>query len=203
MLFRKNLLETISLIAMSSFITNFAFGIEGPGAGVNDRYSQRSKGNFLKFLKNQKLADARFHIGLNAGINSPNAGNASDSPEFGINVGLQPKSPISVGAEVSTTTIDNNNNDNDYQRTTALMKGNYNFGGDIPIIRTSYVGAGAGPVFVDGKIEWAIAPQAGFDIPLNNRKLHDIISLGVNAKYLAISDEDDAGVLSGVVKYWY
>lgn len=162
-----------------------------------DRARGRLEGTFPEVRASETEDDKRLHMGLTAGINDPE--NTEASPEFGINVGFQPVVPFGVGADVSTTQLDDGTDD---QRTTVLAKGTYNFGGDVPVLRSTWIGVGAGPVIIDDKFEWAAAPIAGFDIPLSS-KMHDVLSLGVDAKYLFISDREDGLVASAAVKYWY
>lgn len=139
----------------------------------------------------------RLHMGLTAGVSSPR-GDADSSPEFGINVGFQPYVPFGLGAEVITAELDNTN----IQRTSILARGTYNFGGDIPVLRSSYLGVTAGPMFVDGKTEFSTGPIAGFDIPLQNQT-SNFLSLGLQAKYLWTTDTQDALSAGVALKYWY
>lgn len=139
----------------------------------------------------------RIHMGLTGGVSSPR-GDAESSPEFGINVGFQPYVPFGLGAEVITAELDETN----IQRTSILARGTYNFGGDIPILRSSYLGATTGPMFVDGKTEWSAGPLVGFDIPLQNQT-SNFISLGLQAKYLWTTNTQDALSAGLALKYWY
>ena len=139
----------------------------------------------------------RLHMGLTAGVNSPN-GAAGSSAEYGINVGFQPYVPFGLGAEVVTAELDKTN----IQRTSVLARGTYNFGGDIPVLRSSYMGATAGPMFVDGSTEWSVGPLAGFDIPLQDQT-SNFLSLGLQAKYLWTTSSQDAFSAGLALKYWY
>lgn len=139
----------------------------------------------------------KMHMGLTAGVSSPN-GDAESSPEFGINVGFQPYVPFGLGAEVITAELD----ETDIQRTSVLARGTYNFGGDIPVLRSSYVGVTAGPMFVDSEVEWSVGPLAGFDIPLT-QAASNFLSLGLQAKYLYTTDTQDAFSGGVALKYWY
>ena len=139
----------------------------------------------------------RLHMGLTAGVSSPR-GDAESSPEFGINVGFQPYVPFGLGAEIITAELDETN----VQRTSVLARGTYNFGGDIPVLRSSYLGVTAGPMFVDGDTEFAVGPLAGFDIPLQNQS-SNFLSLGLQAKYLWTTETQDALSAGLALKYWY
>lgn len=139
----------------------------------------------------------RVHMGLTAGVNNPN-GDIQSSPEFGINVGFQPYVPFGLGAEVTTTNLDNS----DVQRTNVLARGTYNFGGDIPVLRSSYVGVTAGPMFNESQVEWSVGPVAGFDIPLTSQS-SNFLSLGLQAKYLYTTNVEDSFSGGLALKYWY
>ncbi len=165
-----------------------------------DRVGNKMEGTFPEVRAAQSKDDLRFHMGLTAGVNSPDSNLDNDeSAEYGINVGFQPLVPFGVGAEITTTELDDGTND---QRTSVLARGTYNFGGDIPILKNMWLGAAGGPVIIDNKFEWAVAPTAGFDIPLST-KMHDVISIGLNAKYMYISNVPDSLVAAAAVKYWY
>ena len=139
----------------------------------------------------------RIHMGLTAGISSPR-GAAESSSEFGVNIGFQPYVPFGLGAEVITAELDDTN----IQRTSVLGRATYNFGGDIPVLKSSFLGLTAGPMFVDGRTEWSMGPMVGFDIPLQASS-SNFLSLGLQAKYLWTTGSQDA-LSSGVaLKYWY
>ncbi|NOT78082.1 MAG: hypothetical protein HOP07_03660 [Bacteriovoracaceae bacterium] len=139
----------------------------------------------------------KMHMGLTAGLNNPN-GDIDSAPEFGINVGYQPSIPIGVGAEVVTTELDNS----DVQKTSVLGRGTYNFGGNVPVLRSSYVGVTAGPLFLDSSTKWSAGPVAGFDIPIQS-KSRDYLSLGLTAKYLYTTEIQDSFSTGLALKYWY
>jgi hypothetical protein len=139
----------------------------------------------------------RIHMGLTAGVNNPN-GDADSTPEFGINVGFQPYVPFGLGAEITTAELD----ETDIQRTSVLARGTYNFGGDIPVLKSSYVGVVTGPMFVDSQVEWSVGPTAGFDIPLT-QATSNFLSLGLQAKYLYTTDVQDSFSAGLALKYWY
>lgn len=139
----------------------------------------------------------RIHMGLTAGVNSPN-GDAESTPEYGINIGFQPYIPFGVGAEVITAELDESN----IQRTSILARGTYNFGGDIAVLRNSYIGVNTGPMFIDGQTEWSFGPLVGFDIPLQDQ-VSNFLSLGLQAKYLYTTETQDSFSAGLALKYWY
>jgi hypothetical protein len=141
----------------------------------------------------------RMHMGLTAGVTNPN-GATKSSPEFGIDLGFQPYVPFGLGAEITTSELDKTN----IQNTNFLVRGTYNFGGDVPVLRSSYVGLVTGPMFQsqNGATEWSIGPVAGFDIPLQD-KSSGYLSLGLTAKYLYTTTVPDSFSAGAAVKYWY
>lgn len=162
-----------------------------------DAVGNRMEGTFPEVRAVEDKDEYKLHMGLTAGLNDPKG--VDSSPEFGINVGFQPIVPFGLSLDASTSKLDDGS---DEQRTTVLANGTYNFGGDIPVLKSSYLGVGGGPVIVDEKFEWAVAPVLGFDIPLTN-KTHDYLSVGLNAKYLFVSDTPDSFITAAAVKYWY
>jgi len=145
--------------------------------------------------------ELKVHMGLNLGFNTPE-GSHDTTSNLGVEVGYQPYIPFGVGAELFTSQIDSDNNQ-DEQRTSLLARGTYNFGGEAPIVEYSWVGLSAGPVYADGVWEVGVAPQLGFDIPATKINGQDL-TLGANAKFLVTStDSPDAFMANFAVKYWY
>ncbi len=128
-----------------------------------------------------------------------------EAVEYGVEFGYQPFVPLGLAVELSGYTSDSEGPDSGLTRTKLLGKGLYNFGGTIPVIRYSYVGAGIGPVYdnVENETDWNLGfqPVAGFDIPLGQAER---ISLGANVAYLLVTgDNVDAVSAAGQVKYWF
>jgi hypothetical protein len=143
--------------------------------------------------------EARMHVGINTGINIPE-GDHGATPELGIDIGVQPVIPFGVGLELSTSRFDGADNEL-YRRTTLLARGTYNFGGDTPVIRYSYLGLAAGPVFLHDGTELGVAPIMGFDVPITEDHR---CSLGFIAKYLFVTSDDPNSLMtSAAVKYWF
>lgn len=155
-------------------------------------------------LKKSPADEMAYSMGLTAGVNAPESTN-DDTGVAGAIIGFQPVAPLGLGLEVNTSRF-NNGDDQNYKSIATLARATYNFGGDIPVIRDSFLGAAGGPLFLSNsntdQTEWGIAPLAGFDIPLAERK-RDVISLGLDAKYLITTDTPDAIVAQGAVKYWF
>lgn len=141
-------------------------------------------------------------FGLTAGSVDPE-GAYRPAAEYGINFGYQPYAPIGFGVSLSGSKTDNDVGTK-LDRTTALITSSYNLGGEIPVIRYSYLGAGIGAVFESDETKSAFAPViVGFDIPLK-QAAKDYISLGLDAKYLIVNGSNpDVLAMNGVVKYWF
>ncbi len=147
------------------------------------------------------------HLGLQAGYANPEY-DYNAAVEYGIDVGFQPFVPFGLGFEVSTLSSDGQN-DQDLDRTKAMVRGTYNFGGTNEFIRISYVGLGLGAVWDsvgnDDAVNLGMAPTVGFDYPIaafggESRYL----SLGANAKYLIVgANMPDTFSLNGQMKYWF
>jgi len=144
------------------------------------------------------------HLGLRLGVAEPE-GELNSGIQIAVEYGLQFYVPYSLAVEVGHEAYDEAGFD--FNRTSVLMKGNYNFGGDIPVIKYSYVGLGLGLAWEDDSINDGLAalivPQVGFDVPINGF-LNDRISLGANVGYtFTTRGTPDVFAASGVVKYWF
>ena len=171
-------------------------------AQVPDAEEKKDPGPTFPEVKTvHNIEERRIHLGVNFGINSPE-GSRGSTPELGIEMGFQPLIPFGLSLELSTSRF-SSDDDEFYQRTTILGKGTYNFGGDIPVVRYSYVGLGAGPVFLSDGTELGVAPLMGFDIPLFGDTDHSY-SLGFMTRYLFVTSKDpDSLINSAAFKYWY
>lgn len=146
------------------------------------------------------------HVGAIIGFQEPE-GSGGAGPDYGLDIGFQPYIPFGFGLELSGS------RNTEVDQTRLLIRGTYNFGGDIPVISNSYIGAGIGPVIGSvgdsDRVLLGFAPMVGFDIPVyafsslsEGRK--DFLTLGLHAKYLILEGSDpDALSANGVVKYWF
>lgn len=146
------------------------------------------------------------HVGVLLGFSEPD-GSGGAGADYGVDIGFQPYVPFGFGLELSGS------NNTEVQQTRLLVRGTYNFGGAIPVIKNSYVGAGLGPVIGSvgerDRVLLGLAPMIGFDIPVyrfssvsEGRK--DYVSLGLHAKYLILEGSDpDALSANAVAKYWF
>ncbi|MES2803575.1 MAG: hypothetical protein V4654_13860 [Bdellovibrionota bacterium] len=143
-------------------------------------------------------------MGLMIGTFVPDDGNVA-TPNVGIDFMFQPRIPFGFGFEATHARPESTVTGERLEHTTVLAKAQYNFGGTIPVIRSSYVGIGAGAQFQESDTQFAAAPIVGFDIPLRDEISH--MSLGANAKYLYVEGNEDtdsnATSINGVVKFWY
>lgn len=181
-------------------LTASAFTYAQPAQTTVQPTAPEEVGPTLPLVKEvQNKEESRIHVGFNFGINNPE-GSRSSSPEAGIEIGYQPLIPFGLSLELSTSRFDSSH-DEFHRRTTMLMRGTYNFGGDIPVIRYSYFGLAAGAVFLSDGTELGLAPVAGFDVPLTDDHAW---SLGFMAKYLFVVSEDpDSLITSASLKHLF
>jgi hypothetical protein len=123
---------------------------------------------------------------------------------YGVEYGWQPYLPYGAAIELSGYVSDHKGIEPTLTRTRLFGKANYNFGGTIPVIKDSYVGLGLGPVWDNfnhhSDIEFGIAPQIGFDLPVTGTPL----TLGLNANYMFVGGaKPDVFALNGMAKYWF
>lgn len=171
---------------------------------------QASTTTFPKASEEQAApSERRPHIGLTLGTMNPD-NNYSTAFEYGVDAGFQPWVPFGVGLEVSFVSTDRAQGarDQSLNRVTILPRVTYNLGGNIPVIRSMYLGLGAGAIIDDGSpnqgAHLGVAPLAGFDIPLVENRTRDFVSLGLSTKYLLVSGPSpDAFSINGLVKYWF
>lgn len=187
----------LCILALSLATTSFAFAQTDSSATTTEAAPE--VGPTLPLIKEvQNSEEFRFHLGFNLGINIPE-GSRGATPELGFDIGFQPLIPFGLGLEISTSRFDDSH-DAFHRRTTALVRSTYNFGGDIPVIKYSYLGFAAGPVFLSDGTEFGFAPIAGFDVRLSEE--HNC-SLGFVTKYLFVTSKDpDSLMTSAAVKFW-
>jgi hypothetical protein len=151
----------------------------------------------------QGVAETKPSLGVIGGMTNSSDQHRTGSA-IGLEYGFQPYIPY--GAAVELSLADQPDQSSTLTRTKLLFKGNYNFGGNIPVIKNSYVGLGLGPVFdrLNGAndLELGVAPQIGFDIPVGEKP--SMWSLGANADYLFVGGaKSQVFALNGVAKYWF
>lgn len=183
----------LKLCIMVLFITTSAFS-------QTNEVKKEDPGPTLPLVKEvQNKEEFRMHVGMNLGINNPE-GTRGATPELGVDVGFQPVIPFGVGFEVSTSRF-SSSDDQYHKRTTMMVRGTYNFGGDTPVLRYSYFGLATGAVFLNDGSELGVAPLIGFDVPLDDAHTY---SLGYSARYLFVTSKDpDSLITSASLKYWF
>jgi hypothetical protein len=140
------------------------------------------------------------HVSVSLGAAQPE-GSGITASEFGAEVGYQPYIPFGAAIELNHSRIDDG--DKAVDRNTVWLKATYNFGGTQAILNQSYIGLGAGTVFRSDGTSLALAPLAGFDIPIG-KNTEGVFTLGANMRYAVVSDNEvDTLSLAGVLKYWY
>ena len=152
-----------------------------------------------------KQSDYVPHVGLSLGVGAPE-GSLNAGENYALEIGFQPYIPFGTAMELSRAEYSAANQK--LNRTSLLLKGAYNFGGTIPIVRHSYVGLGLGPVWEERRrgtnVALGFLPNLGFDYPLKDVFSNTPLSVGVNASYLLTSSgEPSVFAMNGVLKYWY
>lgn len=151
----------------------------------------------------ESAAEMKPSLGIMGGYAETEAARRSGT-NYGIEYGFQPYIPVGVAIELSGYVSPSVENKATLTRTRLLGKANYNFGGNIAVIKNSYIGVGLGPVWDNVRntddVELGIAPQIGFDIPIARTQF----SLGANANYLFVGGaKEDVFALNGMAKYWF
>lgn len=168
---------------------------------VTEDTNQTSNSNFPKPREVASQEETRTHVGILAGIATPE-GSYDSRGEYGLDIGYQPYIPIGLGLIAAYHETEAGPGTN-LRQTDLLAKVTYNLGGTIPVIKDSYFGLGLGAVFKQDATNIASAPLLGFDIPLKEEG-HSYLSLGASAKYVIVSGNDpDTLSVNGVLKYWY
>ena len=169
---------------------------------VEEVQRQEDPGPTLPLVKKvENREERRMHMGLNMGINMPE-GRRGATPELGLDIGFQPLIPFGLSFELSTSRFDSSHDDMD-RRVTALTRVTYNFGGDTPVIKYSYLGLAVGGVMLSDGTELGYAPVMGFDIPLYGDLDHSC-TLGFMTKYLVVTSNDPNALMTAAsLKYWF
>jgi hypothetical protein len=151
------------------------------------------------------VSELKPHMGLAVGVGSPE-GSLNSAGNYAVEVGYQPYVPVSFAGVLSIADY-TGAGDIKLVRSSLLAKAAYNFGGQIPFIRYSYVSMGLGPMWEDTATKDQLAlgflPNLGFDYPLKNI-MESPLTLGLNVSYLlTTSTNADVFAMNGVVKYWF
>jgi len=157
--------------------------------------------------------NTRPNIGIFVGAAAP-SDNMDSAVNYGVDIGLTPAMPISLGIQASRFEVKNDAalGNMKFSRIPLLGKVAYNVGGEVPVLRSMFLGAKAGVVFdkyevntaignaSSDRTDFAIAPMAGFDIPIQKAW-----TAGVEGSYLFVQNNNDINNLDvhGAVKYWF
>jgi hypothetical protein len=147
-------------------------------------------------------------VGLLMGYSALNGGEFSNNAAALVEAAFQPFVPFGLGAQFqySPGDIEAAGPNPDLNTTNLLLKGTYNFGGDIVVLRNSYVGAKTGLTLYSGDVDtethFSLGPVIGFDIPIDMQK-H--FTLGAEGTYLGVLGDasPDQVSLLGAAKYWF
>ena len=179
-----------------------------PALTQDEVRDKQTRGTFTEPRRAYGPDEYKVHVGLELGFAEPgeryNAG-----AEYGANVGFQPIVPIGLGLEVATLSTSQVDTGVSFDRTKVMLNGTYNFGGNLPVIRHSYLGAGLGPVYDTigsaSNTYLGINLLAGADFPLISDSVgRNSFSLGAVAKYLIVTeDAQDSFALNAQLKYWF
>jgi hypothetical protein len=159
----------------------------------------------LPSLQKSTRSELRPHVGIQIG-HADSGSTYGGATSYGLEVGYQPYIPLAAALELQN--FSNDGTGNKLDRTSLMAKGTYNFGGTIPIIRNSFVGAALGPVFdTAGTDSTNVGAKvlAGLDFPLTASGLtqEKSFSLGATAQYLAVLRADDSFIVNAQLKYWF
>lgn len=138
------------------------------------------------------------HFGVLGGVTNPE-GTYHTAAGFGLDIGVQPVIPFSIGAEY------NHYGNDQYEKNVALAKVAYNFGGANSFLRHTFVGAAAGWMWRSFGTTLLSAPLVGFDIPvaLGDGTLSKM-TLGAVARYEILEGSGPDGLtVNGAMKYWF
>jgi len=153
------------------------------------------------FPRPRATSDYAPSVGLKFGA-ADTEGIDNGTTTYGIEIGIQPYIPFTAALEYSGYATSPEADQPSMTRSNLLAKGIYNFSGDIPLIRHSYIGVGVGSVWdhVDNQTytNFGVSPELGFDFPLTD--LESRYSLGANANYLFVGGaRDDLLALNAMV----
>lgn len=188
----KNMLRSLIISAIAAFgVTSLA---------QHSPHSGRSTGTLPKPHRSIEDEELKPHIGFLFGSSRP-VGDRNGGSDFGIDIGVQPYVPFGIGLELAAS-------GNEAEQARMMVRGTYNFGGHIPLIKYSYIGAAIGPIWGSkgdaNKVLIGSAPLLGFDFPIRDHANRDRVSLGLTAKFIFIEGSDpDTVNVNAIAKYWF
>ena len=189
--------QILGFFAATILMSTMAFAADGVKTTTSTLPAERDAKNF---------AEMKPSIGVMLGTFVPDDGHVATT-NVGVDFMFQPRIPFSFGMEATHAEPASTVTGNKLRHTAVLAKADYNFGGTTPVIRSSYVGIGAGVQFQNSGTQFAAAPIIGFDIPLKDENGISHMTLGANAKYLYVAGNEDvdsnATSINAVMKFVY
>jgi hypothetical protein len=201
--------ETPMAKKTSMILSLFATGLLCGSAIADDRSTGRSQNKTLpqpRAVENQ--SEWKPSVGLLMGYSALNGGEFSNNAAALVEAAFQPVIPFGLGAQFqySPGDVQSSGPNPDWNTTNLLLKGTYNFGGNVVVLRNSYVGAKTGLTLYSGDVptetHFSLGPVVGFDIPVDVEK-H--FTLGAEGTYLGVLGDasPDQVSLLGAAKYWF
>lgn len=159
----------------------------------------------LPKLQKSTQGELKPHVGIQIG-HADSGSSYGGATSYGVEVGYQPYVPLAAALELQN--FSNDGAGNKLDRTSLMAKGTYNFGGNLPILRNTFVGAGLGPIFdTAGADETNVGAKvlAGLDFPLTASGMtqEKSFSLGATAQYLAVMNASNSFIVNAQLKYWF
>lgn len=158
----------------------------------------------------EDLHNGRPHVGVLLGYGDL-TGDAKGGFNYGIDAGYQISHPWSIGLQVNTfkSAYDFGGATFENRRWAILPKVTYNFGGETPVIKSSYLGVKLGavidktvqPAVDNSTTRFGVGPVIGFDEPV-----FDHFTAGVDLSYLFVTgpeSNNDSFHALGALKYWW
>lgn len=207
----KQLLKTSMTIFTTSFLAISLLAIRAGAQGADAQYraaapSAQTSASTFPTPREVLQEGLNPHIGVTAGVVNPE-GSYKSGAEYGVNFGFQPYIPFGLGMSLTFSSNESKNADTrSLDRTSVLVRGSYNFGGSVTVIKNSFVGLATGPIINQDATYFGIAPILGFDIPVRewSGKYLSYLSVGAEARYMIVSsNESDGLTVNGVLKYWF
>lgn len=191
---------------ITSFITRSLVLVASCACFSLSAVAAEDDSGFLSMKKpNMFTSEYKPHVGLLAGVVTPEDSDGDDETNIGLDIGYAPmKDRFMLGLEYGFSQVGSGDAEEDIH--TALVKAGYSFGGDTTLIKHSWVALGVGALITDEDSLAVAAPMIGFDIPVTDQD-KEFITLGANARYNFVEEqgdlENDSMTVNGAVKYWY
>lgn len=198
--------SSVAFAGISISVAAFSLSSAVAATGEASSSGRSASSTLPKIRESRTRAEFAPHVGVLLGVADRNG--ASTNASYTLDVGFQPVIPFGYAVQIQHTPgdVSGAGYSSKYNTTNFLMKGTYNIGGNIPVLRNSYLGAKAGAVLAsmdgDSGVNLAAGPTLGFDIPIDSSRQ---FSLGAEAAYLAVLGDNapDQASFLGAMKYWF